>query len=59
MTNMSYRSLDVFNVAINSNREIQSLLLIPSLFAPDVNLVRMICWKYVIRKASQEVMWDV
>lgn len=40
-------------------REIQSLLLIPSLFAPDVNLVRMICLKYVIRKASQEVMWNV
>lgn len=40
-------------------RAIQSLLLILSLFAPDVNLVRMICLKYVIQKASQEVMWNV
>lgn len=40
-------------------RVTQSLLLILSLFAPDVNLVRMICLKYVIQKASQEVIWNV
>lgn len=29
-------------------REIQSILLILSLFVPDVSLARMICLKYVI-----------
>ena len=42
------RDLHAVNIAINS-QEIQNLLLILSLFAPDVNSVRMICLKQVIQ----------
>lgn len=59
VTSMSYREVSMPLMLLLIAREIQSLLLILSLFAPDVSLDRMICLKYVIRKASQEVMWNV
>lgn len=45
---MLCRDLHAVNIASNS-QGIQNLLLILSLFAPDVNSVRMICLKQVIQ----------
>jgi hypothetical protein len=45
---MPYRGLNAFNVAINNQENSEPPTYSLSLFAPGVNLVRMICLKYVI-----------
>lgn len=48
LASMSYRDLSAFNTAINIRENPEPPTYSLSLFAPGVNLVRMICVKHVI-----------